>query len=203
MRKLWMVLSLLLAVSPVAYAQDFGVMESAETVNKGNFKFRVNPLIQFGRHGGDSDASVAALLGYGFGRRFDLEGGVSIGDGVRIFGATAEFNLARNRKVNFSVIPGVHVRRGDRAIHTTGIDLIALASRRVTDRLDIYGALDMAFESADEDRFGPNADFNTFHIVPGLEYKLHQDFELLVEFGIALNDEARHYLAGGLAIYFR
>jgi hypothetical protein len=139
----------------------------------------------------------------GFTRRFDLEGGFSVADGIRIFGATAEFNVAADRRMNFSIIPGFHVRRGDRTLHTTGFDLILLASRHATPRLDIYGALDMAFEDPDDDRFGDDADYKTFHLVPGLEYKLHQDVELLVEVGLGLNDSARHYLSGGLAFYFR
>jgi hypothetical protein len=199
MRKLWLALAVLLVCASVARAQDFGVMESAETINQGNFKLRVNPLLTFGKGGADDDVSVAAMLGYGFTRNFDVEGGLALGDGVRIFGATAEFNLAKDRVMNFSLIPGFHVRRGDRTVHTTGFDLTALASRHATPKLDIYGALDMAFERiADSD-----GDFKTFHLVPGLEYKIHQDLEALVEFGIALNDEARHYLSGGLAIYFR
>jgi len=201
MRTPLLALSLLLVVSPVVHAQDFGVMESAETVNKGNYKLRVNPLLFFGKNGGDNDLDVAALVGYGFARHFDLEGGFSFADGVRVFGGTAEFNLASDRTVNFSVIPGFHVRRGDRALHTTGIDLLLLGSRRMTPRLDVYGGLDMAFESVDDD-FG-GGDYKTFHLVPGVEYKLHQDLELLVEVGLGLNDAARHYVSGGLAFYFR
>jgi hypothetical protein len=202
MRNLLLALSFVLVVSPLAHAQDFGVMESAETVNQGNFKFRINPLLFFGKHGGDDEVGVAALVGYGFTRRFDLEGGFSFADGVRIFGGTAEFNVARDQSVNFSIIPGFRVRRGDRTLHSAAVDLLLLGSHRLTPRLDVYGGFDMAFESVDDD-FGDDADYNTFHLVPGLEYKLHQDLELLVEVGLGLNDSARHYLSGGLAFYFR
>lgn len=202
MRCRWMVLSLMLLWPAAAGAQDFGVMESAETINRGNFKLRVNPLLFFGNHGADDDSGLAALVGYGFTRRFDLEGGVAVADGLRIFGVTAEFNLRRDPEFNLSLIPGVHVRRGDRTFDTTGLDLIILASHRLTPRLDAYGALDLAFEDVTDDRFD-DADYKTAHLVPGLEYKVHQDFELLAEFGIALNDSARHYLTGGLVYYFR
>ena len=199
MRKLWLALGMLLVCAPLASAQDFGVMESAETVNQGNFKIRVNPLLTFGKNGGDDNVSVAAMVGYGFTRTCDLEGGIALGDGVRLFGATAEFNVAKDRTVNFSIIPGFHVRRGDKTVHTTGFDVIALTSGHATSKLDLYAALDMAFEKIADD----GGDFKTFHLVPGLEYKINQDLEALVEFGIALNDEARHYLSGGLAFYFR
>jgi hypothetical protein len=197
MRRLWTVLPLLTLLSTPVYAQDFGVMESAETVNQGNFKLRVNPLVFFGRNGGDDEVGVAGVVGYGFTPRFDLEGGLVIGDGVRIVGATAEFNVVRNDDVSFSVIPGFHVRRGDRTLHTTGIDLLFLGSTHVTSRLDFYGGLDLAFERSDI------IDYETVHLVPGLEYKLHRDVELLVEFGLGLNDDSLHYLSGGLAFYFR
>lgn len=196
------VLTLLLLLPVAARAQDFGVMESAETINQGNFKLRVNPLLFFGKGGGDNRAGIAALVGYGFTPHMDVEGGVSLGDGVQIFGANAEFNVVSNRSMNFSIIPGVHVRRGDQELASTGIDLVLLASRHATKRLDIYGALDMAFEQVTDDRM-QDANYNTFHVVPGLEYKLHQDLELLVEVGLGLNDSSSHYLSGGIAYYFR
>jgi len=39
-----LVVTALLALAPAAHAQDFGVLESAETINQGNFKFGVFPL---------------------------------------------------------------------------------------------------------------------------------------------------------------
>jgi hypothetical protein len=198
--RLLLILTLLTPIA--AHAQDFGVMESAETINRGNFKLRVNPLLFFGKHGGDSDGAVAALVGYGFTPRFDLEGGVALGDDLTIFGATAEFNVARDRPFNFSIIPGLHFRRGDRTLESTGFDLIFLGSVHPTSRLDVYGALDFAFESVTDDRVG-NADYKTIHLVPGLEYKLQENVDVLAEFGIGLNDPARHYVTGGLAFYFR
>src|SRR5690349_3370070 len=131
MRRVWILVPLMALLSAPAYAQDFGVMESAETVNQGNFKLRINPLVSFGKFGADDEVGVAAMVGYGFSPRFDLEGGVALGDGVRIFGATAEFNALRNDDFSFSVIPGFHVRRGDRTLHTTGIDLLFLGSTHI------------------------------------------------------------------------
>jgi hypothetical protein len=39
--------------------------------------------------------------------------------------------------------------------------------------------------------------------VPGLEYKLNDTIDLVAEAGLALNDNSRHYVSGGIAIYFR
>lgn len=38
----------LLLLPTLAHAQDFGVMESAETIDKGNFKLKVNPMFILG-----------------------------------------------------------------------------------------------------------------------------------------------------------
>lgn len=197
MRRVWILLPLMAVLSSPAYAQDFGVLESAETVNQGNFKLRINPLVFFGKNGADDQMGLAALVGYGFTPRFDVEAGVSLAEGVRIFGATAEFNVARSEDASFSVIPGFHMRRGDMTFHTTGIDLLFLGSTHLTPKLDFYGGLDIAFERSDV------FNYETVHVVPGLEYKVNRDVELLVELGLGLNDNSSHYLSGGLAFYFR
>src|ERR1044071_673189 len=84
---------LVLAAAGTATAQDFGILESAETINQGNFKIRANPIVLFGRDGGDSEFGVVGVLGYGFTRRFDVEGGVAIYDGATFFGANGEYFL--------------------------------------------------------------------------------------------------------------
>jgi len=181
----------------VAHAQTFGVMESAETINKGNFKIRGNPMFQFGK---DADATTGVALagGYGFTEIFDLEGALAFYDGVTFFGADAEVWLLRNRGLDFSVSGGLHRRTGDNTEDMIGIDLMFLGSKRVSPKLELYGGLDMAFEKIkDGERF------ETVHLVPGFEYKIGQDLDLLSEVGISLNDRARHYFALGLAYYFR
>ena len=71
------------------------------------------------------------------------------------------------------------------------------ASRHVTPRLEAYGALDLAFEA------GSGDSYQTVHLVPGVEYALSDDFDLVGEFGIGLNDSSSHYLTVGIAYYFR
>ena len=65
-------------------------------------------------------------------------------------------------------------------------------------KLDIYGGLDLAFEG-----IGVPGGFKTAHLVPGLEYKVNDKIDVLAEAGVALNDNSRHYVSGGIAIYFR
>jgi hypothetical protein len=64
--------------------------------------------------------------------------------------------------------------------------------------VELYGALDVAWESFDDD-----GSFKTVHLVPGLEIRLNPDVDFLIEVGLAVNDNARHYVSGGLAFYLR
>jgi hypothetical protein len=41
------------------------------------------------------------------------------------------------------------------------------------------------------------------HFVPGIEVRITDSLDLVAEAGLALNDDARHYIAGGLAFYIR
>jgi len=187
-----------LGLPTLAQAQDFGVLQSAETINKGNFKLRFNPLVVFGRGEESNEAGVAILAGYGFTPSFDLEGGVAFYDGVTFLGANAEFWVLKHRPVDISIAGGFHGRFVESGDDYSGIDLTFLASGNVAPRLELYGGLDFGFEA-----LGKDFDYTTIHLVPGIEYKINENIDLVAEFGIALNDDSRHYLTGGLAIYFR
>jgi hypothetical protein len=188
-----------LLIIPVATAsaQDFGIMESAETINQGNFKLRANPMFLFGK-GFDSDVGVAAMLGYGFTPRFDLEGGVAIYDGITFFGANGEYWVVKHAPIDFSIAFGLHRRVGDQTADYNGIDLTFLPGGHVSPKLEVYAGLDFAFEG-----LGVPGNFKTVHLVPGLEYKVNDSIDLLAELGLGLNDSSRHYFSGGIAIYFR
>ena len=198
LNRLTLLIAGLILIPAAAQAQDFGIMESAETIDRGNFKIRGNPMFVLGRDGGEADPGVAALAGYGFTPRFDLEGGVAIYDGVTFFGANAEYWLVKRAPLDVSVAGGLHRRTGDGTSAYNGIDVTVLASGRATPRLDIYGGLDLAFEGIDV----PGG-FKTAHLVPGLEYKVNDRIDVVAEAGLALNDSSRHYVSGGIAVYFR
>jgi hypothetical protein len=189
----------LVAAPAAALAQDFGIAQSAETINKGNFKLRVNPLIVFGKDAEENRVGVAALIGYGFTSRFDLEGGVAFYEDTTFITANAEYWVLKHSPIDVSVSGGWHQRFVDDADGFHGIDLTFLASGHVGRRLELYGGLDFAFEGLGSD----TEDYTTVHLVPGIEFKINDSIDLVAEFGAALNDRSRHYLTGGLAFYWR
>jgi hypothetical protein len=186
---------------PAAQAQDFGVMNSAETINRGNFKLMANPLFNVGEDDIDDELGVALVAGYGFTDMFDLEGKVGLFDNITLVGADAEFWIARERPVDFSVIAGFHTGRVEGPFDFNGLDFTFLGSGHATPRLEIYGALDLArnFVSNLPDDF----DYTTVHLVPGIEYRISDDLDFVAELGLGLNDESANYLSGGIAYYVR
>lgn len=184
---------------PVAAAgQDFGVMNSAETINKGNFKLMANPIVVFGKGNADNEIGVALVGGYGFGSRFDVEAKVALFDDLTFFGADAEYWLVNDKPVNVSVIGGFHLSRNGGS-DSKGFDLTGLASGKVAERLELYGGLDFSRVSFDNSSFS----YSTLHLVPGIEYKISPKIDFVTELGLGLNDDSSHYFSIGFAYYVR
>ena len=202
-RVLTFLMTTLLLMPVAARAQDFGVMESAETIDRGTFKLKVNPMWLFGRDGADGAAGVNIGAGYGVTDRFDVEGAVAFYDDFKFFGGNAEYWLLRRDEhdIDMSVSGGVHFGRGEFLLDRRGIDLTFLVSKLIRPRLELYGGLDFAFESIEDDFF--EDDFTTVHLVPGIEYAINQDLDFVAELGLGLNNNSNHYISGGLAYYFR
>jgi hypothetical protein len=204
------VLATVMVLMPaLAQAQDFGVMESAETINRGNFKLKGNPMIVIGRDEADNETGVALSAGYGFTRTLDAEAKLAFYDGLVFFGGDVEINLLsvlRQQPLDLSFGAGFHIGNADNDFNDTrAFDVTVIGSRLIASRLELYGALDFAFNTLTDDFFD-NLDDNSYtsaHLVPGIEYALGRDLDLLAEFGIALNDDSSHYFSAGLAYYFR
>ena len=89
-RRLALIAAVVTVLAPAAAsAQDFGVMESAETINTGNFKLSVNPMFVF-PDVGDNEIGVGLRFGYGFTPRFDMEAKAAFYDGLTFFGGDFE-----------------------------------------------------------------------------------------------------------------
>lgn len=189
----------LLLLPTLAHAQDFGVMESAETIDKGNFKLKVNPMFILGDN--ETRKGVVAGFGYGFTDAFDFEANFARYKDVTLVGANVEYWLLKDeRPIDLSASAGFHMLKSDFG-DQTGIDATVIASHAATKALDIYAALDLAFNKYRDNL--PDNRYTQAHLVPGIEYKVHQDLDFVAEFGVALNDNGNNYVSFGLAYYLR
>ena len=184
-----------------AQAQNV-LMNSAETINPGNFKLAAFPTILFGKDvdgvDGENETGIAGRFGYGFTSRFDMEGKVAFFDGVTLYGLDAEYWLVKG-PADVSVSLGAHKTSTDLG-DSSAIDTALLLSGNIGDKLEAYGGLNFSFESLDD---VDDSDFTRAYVVPGIEYKITQDLDLVAEFGVGLNDDSPHYLSAGLAFYIR
>jgi hypothetical protein len=177
-------------------AQDAGIMGSAETINPGNFKLAAYPMLVLGS--GSNELGIGARVGYGLRPSWDIEGFISFFDGLTIFGAEVEYWILRGQSFHVSVAGGVHYATGDFA-DGLGIDARALISAEIFPRIELYGGLDAAFEFPGD----PFDSYSTWHIVPGIEYSLAPNIDIIAEFGLGLNGHSADYIAGGIAYYIR
>lgn len=182
-----------------ADAQNF-LMNSAETINKGNFKLCAFPTVLLGEDGADNNWGIASRLGYGFTPSFDVEVKLAAFDGFKMYGADAELWLVKGEN-DVSVSAGGHKSSFDGDVGgSTAIDIALLASRSVARSLEAYVGGSLSFESLDD---VDDSSFKRFYVVPGVEYKLGEDIDLLAEFGIGLNDDSPNYFSFGAAYYIR
>jgi hypothetical protein len=183
---------------PAAHAQNV-LMNSAETINKGNFKLSAFPTVLLGEDDADSEWGIASRFGYGFTDRFDMEGKVAFFDGIKLYGLDAELWLLRD-EIDLSVSLGAHKKSLDGPVDSSAIDVAGILSKHLSPNFELYGGVNVSFESLDDI---PDSDFTRVYIVPGIEYKLSEQLDLLAEVGIGTNDDSPNYVSFGLAIYFR
>jgi len=183
-----------------AQAQNF-LNGSAETIWAGNVRLSGSPAHMFGRDGAPDNTGAALRLGYGFTDNFDLEAKSAFFDGVTLLGGDAHYRfLARpNTSAAFSV--GAHQALVSNALDSTALDLAASLSRRLTERVEVYGGALLSWERHNDVPEGLDADFTRFHLVPGLRFGIAERLDLLVEGGVGLNDDSPHFLAAGLALH--
>jgi hypothetical protein len=180
-----------------AVAQNF-LMNSAETINRGNFKIALFPVVLFGEDDAEDEWGIGSRFGYGFTDSFDLEGKVAFFDGFTLYGLDGEYWLVKGG-VDFSIQLGGHWASVDDGFDSKALDLSGIVSGNVAEKLELYGGLSASFESLDD---VDDSSFTRLYLVPGLEYKVRDNLDLVAEFGIGLNDDSPNYLGFGLAIYF-
>jgi hypothetical protein len=185
-------------VPNTALAQNF-LMNSAETINRRNFKISLFPIGLFGKNGAPDRWGGGGRFGYGFTDNFDVEAKLAVFDGLAIYGLDAELWLVKG-DVDFSVSLGGHGASFDTDPDSKALDLGALVSGNVAEKLELYGGLNVSFESQDN---VPDSGFTRLYLVPGFEYKVSRNLDLVGEIGIGLNDDSPHYVAVGISLYLR
>jgi hypothetical protein len=201
--KIRILIALLVAMFSVpswSSAQDFGVLESAETIDPGNFKLLVTPLFVFGKGFEEDQKRIVLGAGYGATRNLDIEGKVAFGD-TTIVGGNAEYWLIKRRPLDLSIIGGLHYFNNDGPFDVWGVDLTLLGSKHVARKLEVYAGLDFDFNRFTQNF--PDRSFTQAHLVPGIEYAISDQLDFVAEVGLALNDRSRHYAGFGLAFYVR
>jgi len=210
---MWIIRGILIAVLSLCFvlpaaAQYIGVMQSAETMDKGTFKLMVGPVLAFGENGADNEFGIVARGGYGFTDRFDAEAKLGFFENSTFVGADGELWILKGQEkhagLDFSLAGGVHWVLGkDNNSDIMGFELTPLLSGHVSKNLELYGALDVSFESIKDAPEGFDDTFTRLHLVPGIEYRLSDNVDLVGEIGIGLNDDSWSYVGGGIAFYLR
>lgn len=202
LRSLILLIAGLLCFPGLSSAQNFGVLESAETIDQGNFKLVATPIFVFGKNRSSGDNHVVIGVGYGFTPRFDAEAKVAFGENTTLIGGNGEYWLRKNDPIDLSVIGGVHFQNNDAPLDVLGVDATLLASKHLARKLEAYGAIALAFNRFTED-LPFDRDFTQAHLVPGIEYAISDELDFVAELGLGLTDSSRHYFGIGVAYYIR
>jgi hypothetical protein len=191
-----------------AAAQYIGILQSAETMEKGTFKVMAAPVFVFGKDQADDEFGIVGRGGYGFTPRFDAEAKLGLFENGTFVGADGEYWILRSGEtktgLDFSLTGGLHWILGkDDYLDTWGIDVTPLLSGHVNKSLELCGSLDASFESVRDAPRGADDSFTRLHFVPGFEYRLSDQADLEGEFGVGLNDDSWNYVSVGVALYLR
>jgi hypothetical protein len=199
-RRLALLFSFVLFLPSATRAQDFGVLNTAQTINSGNLKLAAFPVFLFGE--GDDDIGLSLLGGFGLTDNLDVSGRAAIYDDISFVGVDVEYWFVKGQNIDFSGTLGFHAGLADEGfVDSKGVDVTLIGSREVRPRVEFYGALDLAFNSFDDDVFDDG--YTTAHLVPGIEYSIRADIDLVFELGVGLTDDSSNYAAGGIAFYIR
>lgn len=197
-----------LCFSLPATAQYIGILQSAETMQRGTFKLAVTPNMVFGKDGADDEFGGAVRGGYAFTEQFDVEAKLGFFKNGTVVGADGEYWIFRgtekNSSIDFSLTGGIHKMFGsDNNFDSMGFELTPQLSGHVSKNLELYGALNASFESIQDAPPGIDDSFTILHLVPGIEYRLSDTFDLVAEFGIGINDDSSNYVGAGITYYVR
>lgn len=193
--------------APSAFAVDFGVMETADTVVTGDFKFLSFPLAVRDGPRREVDTGINVGIGYGLNEPLDAEFQIGVYDDFNYFGADLEYSYRENRPLELSISGGVHRVESDFG-HPYGFDVTHIASYTLASMpsLRVIGALDGSYERTDAyyaaSIGAQDTAYWTVYAVPGLQFRVNERVDLIGEAGIGLNGDSNDYVALGLSFYF-
>ena len=191
--------ALLVAAAAEVSAQDV-LMNSAETINQGNFKLALFPTVLLGKNGGDPLWGLAGRFGYGFTPRFDIEAKARELQRTHLFRRRCRVLAPPRRECQCFGRAGRSHDECERGRGQLRHRYLAPDQRQAqAGKLELYGGLKLAFDSVKNS----DQNFTLAHFVPGFEYAINSDLDFLAEFGIGLNDNSRSYVSVGLALYLR
>lgn len=196
---------LVLCFAMPAAAQYVGIMQSAETNDAGTFKLMGAPILIFGEKGADNKFGFVARGGYGFADRFDAEVKLGFFENSTYAGLDGEYWILRGETgLDFSLTGGMHMTFANNGnFDTMGFDITPQFSGHVTENLELCGGLDVSFETIRDAPDWIDDTYTRAHLVPGIEYRISDEIDLLGEIGIGLNDNSFNFASVGFAIYIR
>lgn len=204
-------LALIGALCAPAFAADFGVMETAEPIEPQRFKLGGHPIVTDAAHGPVEDG-FAVGVGYGLPYGLDVEGQIARYEDATYFGSDLEWSPWRNHVLQFSFGGGVHTIDLPDGGVANGLDSTGIITFMPAPRLDVSIALDLTFEDVDveaegagtpDGRYATDNTYETVYAVPGVEYQLSHNLDVLGEVGVGLNGASDDYFSAGLSWYFR
>jgi hypothetical protein len=191
-----------------AAAQYVGILQSAETMNQGNYKLMAAPIMILGKNGAKDETGIALRGGYAFTKHFDAEANLGFFKNGTYVGVDGEYWIFRGSEANsgadVSLTGGLHWLFGsNNASDLMGFEITPQASYHVTPNLELGVALDASFETIKDVPSGLDDSFTRLNLVPGIEYRLSDSFDLEAEFGIGMNDNSSDYVGAGITYYIQ
>jgi hypothetical protein len=200
LRQCVLMMALVLLVPAAAHANDFGVLHTAIPVEKSVWRLQGGGVISLEDEGREALVLGAAT---GLAPKFDFEAKLSIsGDDMAIGGGVGYLITQQNVPVDLNVGAGFHYVNHDTA-DITAFDVNVIGSKAINPKFSLYGAFSISFGSQDIADSSDDDSFTRAHLIPGMEYKLNDKVNVVVELGIALNDSATNYLGGSIQYYIR
>src|SRR5215468_8348213 len=115
------------------------------------------------------------------------------------WGGAATLGYGITDRVDLTGRLGAHKALVTGAPDSTAVDVSMLMGGRVSPSLRVSGGVTVSFESLDDQRRSTN--FRRVYLLPGFEYRINRNLDLIAEFGAGLNHDSPHYLTVGFAVY--